>query len=234
MRPPFDSHHRLSSALVFALLWPGCAAPKAPPLDTPIPSGSVSVPTPLARSSDGAGKVAGLGDRAGPAGSARPGGTAQASLSGRPGPGRDSGQSDRPGDKDKARPVPSGTPSKLFLASLPGYQETRITHPLAVTASGLQTGQRLYERYCDGCHGGNGAPDESNSELSRYAMADLRYPLEYRFGSSRREVFRSIAFGTSPDGETATPMPAYQETLSNSEIWELANYVGEKFQAGHY
>lgn len=176
-------------ALALSLLWLGCAAPKAPPLDSPVPVPGTSFSSSPASSSDSLR----LSDQ-----SAAPNGRLQsekgASRQSAGGNGRSESPKEAAPDQEAVRQARRANRN----SSLPGYQETRRMVPLAVTSGGLEQGQRLYQRYCDGCYGSQGAPDDGNAELSRYGMADLRYPLEYRFGADRRDIFRSIAYGTSP------------------------------------
>lgn len=130
---------------------------------------------------------------------------------------RKSRESQVPSPKDFSK-----KPAKKFreFKHLPGYAEVSMKYPLPASPSGLSDGKRLYERYCDSCHGSKGAPVTDNPTLSDFTMVDLRVAPDYRYGTGQRAVFRTIAYGVE-----STPMVSYRATLSDAEMWDLSNYV---------
>jgi mono/diheme cytochrome c family protein len=94
---------------------------------------------------------------------------------------------------------------------------TQVKNPVTVTPEGLATAQKLFEVNCSTCHGPNGAGDgPAAGVLTRKA-----------FDFTDANVMRTIT-----DGELfwkmsagRPPMPPWQDLLSETERWELVNYL---------
>lgn len=89
----------------------------------------------------------------------------------------------------------------------------------------IAKGRKLFEEAgCSTCHGPEGKGDgPSASELRDLwgypvLAADLSRPLKR--GSTARDIYMTLATGL--DG---TPMPSYEASLSQEELWALAHYV---------
>src|SRR5262245_5416426 len=88
-------------------------------------------------------------------------------------------------------------------------------------------GQQAYEKLqCGKCHGtdgrGTGAvttefQDDWNQPLP---AADLTQPWTFRGGATSRDIY--LRFRT---GMAGTPMPSFAEAATDTEMWDLANYI---------
>jgi len=88
-------------------------------------------------------------------------------------------------------------------------------------------GLRVYEKLqCGKCHGSDGrgagavATDFEDDWQQPLHAADLTEPWTFRGGATARDVY--LRFRT---GMMGTPMPSFADTASDSEMWDLANYV---------
>ena len=102
----------------------------------------------------------------------------------------------------------------------PGPQKT--TSPDSVTH-----GRQVYETLqCGKCHGTDGrgtnavATQFVDDENRPLAVANLTEPWEFRGGSTSRDIY--LRFRT---GMAGTPMPSFKESASDTDMWDLANYV---------
>ncbi|GIL15368.1 MAG: hypothetical protein BroJett039_05410 [Chloroflexota bacterium] len=97
--------------------------------------------------------------------------------------------------------------------------------PARVEANGesIARGQQLYqEQQCDGCHGDDGRamvkmPDKKGNPV---IARDLTAPWTFRGGSEPHEIWLRLTHGGAPG-----PMPAYAEKLSDTQRWDVVNYV---------
>ncbi len=102
-----------------------------------------------------------------------------------------------------------------------------IGEPKPPYSESVNNGRRLYiDAKCWDCHGGNGKADGPSSDKLTdewgypIVPADLTVSHNWRGGSRPRDIFRSISVGIG-----GTPMPSYQDALTEDEIWDLANYL---------
>lgn len=103
---------------------------------------------------------------------------------------------------------------------LNGYQEVRRLSPQPPNATTRKSGEELYKQACVFCHGLDGKPLRTDPSLTRYHMADLSRPYLYKYGSTPRALYRSIAFGVP-----APPMGHFKEVYTKQQIWDLVNYI---------
>ena len=88
-------------------------------------------------------------------------------------------------------------------------------------------GKKVYTKLqCDKCHGtdgnGTGAITREFKDDWEYELnaAQLSEPWTFRGGSKPRDIY--LRFRTGMDG---SPMPSYKGTASETDMWNLANYV---------
>lgn len=88
-------------------------------------------------------------------------------------------------------------------------------------------GRQVYDKLqCFGCHGTDGrgadaiATDFADDWGQPLFAADLTQPWTFHGGSTARDVY--LRFRT---GMAGTPMPSFADTASDTEMWDLANYV---------
>ena len=102
-----------------------------------------------------------------------------------------------------------------------------MDNPVPATQASINAGKKVYERLqCAKCHGTDGAgtgavahdlKDEWNYDDPATNLTEL---WTFRGGSSARDIY--LRFRTGLNG---TPMPSYKGTASETEMWNLANYV---------
>jgi mono/diheme cytochrome c family protein len=90
------------------------------------------------------------------------------------------------------------------------------------TADGLARGRAVYDKSCAVCHGADGRamtplPDAKGLPVH---VRDLTAPWTFRGGSRPDEIWMRVTTGLHP-----SPMPAFQQTLSVAERWDVVNYV---------
>jgi mono/diheme cytochrome c family protein len=93
----------------------------------------------------------------------------------------------------------------------------KITNPVAATPESVASGRRTYRRLCALCHGREGKGDGGGAGGGG-VPADLTAG-KWTYGSSDGEIFTVIHDGTSAD------MQGYSEQLSDTDIWNLVNYI---------
>ena len=103
-----------------------------------------------------------------------------------------------------------------------------IAAPPAVSEASIRAGQKIYqEMKCADCHGPGGKGDGPSSATLK---DDWDHPIRpYDFtrgpglmkgGASRQDIYRT--FVTGLDG---TPMPGYEDSMDETERWQLVSYV---------
>jgi mono/diheme cytochrome c family protein len=96
-------------------------------------------------------------------------------------------------------------------------EAAKVQNPVPATPESIAAGRSTYARLCSRCHGVEGKGDGGGAGAGGQP-ADLT-DAEWDFGSSDGEVFFSIHDGTSAD------MEPYAERISDSEIWNLVNFI---------
>ncbi len=122
----------------------------------------------------------------------------------------------QPAGGDKAGAVAWGTPA---MAPRRGGNPlaAQVANPIAATPESVASGRRTYRRMCALCHGAEGKGDGGGAGAGG-VPADLTAG-RWRYGGSDGELFSVIHDGTSAD------MQGYAEQLSDTDIWNLVNYL---------
>ncbi len=92
-----------------------------------------------------------------------------------------------------------------------------INNPVPYSPDSAAAGRRTYVRLCVGCHGPLGKGDGGGAGAGGQP-ADLT-DATWDFGSSDGEIFNVIHEGTSAD------MQGYAERISDTETWNLVNFI---------
>lgn len=94
--------------------------------------------------------------------------------------------------------------------------------PVPSTRDKLEAGRNLYSKNCAACHGPTGLGDgEAGRNLTprpANIAAMRRMPM-----ATDAYLYWTIAEGGQPVGSA---MPAFKQSLSENEIWEIIGYVG--------
>jgi mono/diheme cytochrome c family protein len=93
----------------------------------------------------------------------------------------------------------------------------KLKNPEPQNAESVESGKKLYQRYCASCHGPNGKGD-GGLALSGGEPSDLTDDA-WDYGSTDGEIFVVIRDGVSAD------MLAYKERLNEKQIWQIVNYI---------
>ena len=148
-------------------------------------------------------------------------------------------QSVRQGLYDTAMPAWARILSDAEIADVVAYikglspQFTTPPKPVTIGAGvpsspdSIARGQQVYDKLqCGKCHGSDGRgtgavattfEDEWQRPLR---AADLTEPWTFHGGATSRDVY--LRFRT---GMAGTPMPSFADAASDSEMWDLSNYV---------
>ena len=90
-------------------------------------------------------------------------------------------------------------------------------NPLAGNANALAAGEKLYVGNCLTCHGPNGKGDGPGAAALEKKPADLGARIRTT-GEKDGELFWKISEGRAP-------MITWKATLSETQRWELVNYI---------
>ena len=106
---------------------------------------------------------------------------------------------------------------RLLDASLEGRTEG-LRNPIAANDEvALAAGMSLYGDNCAGCHGGAAGRSQWGSQNF--------YPRVPQFGQDRIEVSPEEAFAAVHDGIRYSGMGAWRGMMSDTEMWQVANFV---------
>ena len=94
-------------------------------------------------------------------------------------------------------------------------EAAKIKNPVAASPESASAGKRVYTRMCSRCHGAEGKGDGTAATAPVPDLTDAQWD----YGSSDGEIFSVIHDGVSAD------MDGYAARLSDTEIWNVVNYV---------
>ncbi len=107
---------------------------------------------------------------------------------------------------------PAGAPHDHWMA--PADAQMR-PNPVKADPASLERGKRLFEVNCVSCHGAGGRGDGPAGQTLKPRPADL---VRMAPGHSDGDFAWKIAEGKAP-------MPGFKVSLSETQIWDLVNYV---------
>lgn len=99
-----------------------------------------------------------------------------------------------------------------------------VPNPVEVDAASIEAGARLYAVNCASCHGETGKGDGPAAEALEKKPSDLHE--DHVQINSDGALFYIITHG-----QPGTPMPAWEDVLSEEERWHVVNFLrtfGEK------
>jgi mono/diheme cytochrome c family protein len=94
-------------------------------------------------------------------------------------------------------------------------EAAKVKNPVAATADSISAGKRVYTRMCSRCHGPAGKGDGSAASAPVPDLTDGQWD----FGGTDGEIFSVVHDGVSAD------MDGYAARLSDTDIWNVVNYV---------
>jgi copper transport protein len=98
-----------------------------------------------------------------------------------------------------------------------------LTNPVLATDESVARGEAIYSANCLVCHGAAGRGDGPGGAGMVPMPADFTAP--HAKAHVDGELFTWVR-----DGKPGTGMPAFGETLSDEEIWDVINYIETEFQ----
>ncbi|MBI2215055.1 MAG: c-type cytochrome [Acidobacteria bacterium] len=106
-------------------------------------------------------------------------------------------------------------------------QPIAIPEPPPHDADSAKKGREVYlQMECHRCHGDQGradgasAPSLVNDAGEPILPADLTKRWTFRGGPARRDIYRTFSTGLN-----GTPMPSYADSLTDTQRWQLVDYV---------
>jgi mono/diheme cytochrome c family protein len=116
---------------------------------------------------------------------------------------------------------PSSTEEKIAMNAVDAWTERRAPDtkdPLAPTEANIAAGAQLYLDHCAGCHG---VPSNPDSPFGR----SFNPPVP-EFFKDAPDMSESQNFYIIQHGIRWTGMPAWGQTLSDTQIWEIVRFLG--------
>jgi mono/diheme cytochrome c family protein len=124
--------------------------------------------------------------------------------------------------KIEADQAPMPLESKLAMAAMDASTERHapdIKNPIQPTEQNLVDGARLYLNHCAGCHG---LPSNRDSQFGRSF-----YPPVPQFFKDAPDMPDNENFYITQHGVRYTGMPAWNKTLSDSQIWTVVTFLSQ-------
>lgn len=90
--------------------------------------------------------------------------------------------------------------------------------PLEVTPVVLKTGEALFKKKCERCHGPEGKGDGPDADPEHMADMDLTNPKRADRNSE------GVVFYKVWNGRKKPKMPAFKEELTKEQVWSLVAY----------
>ncbi|MDJ0806208.1 MAG: cytochrome c [Gammaproteobacteria bacterium] len=101
-------------------------------------------------------------------------------------------------------------------------QEARRLNPIEVSPQSLVRGEALYLENCSRCHGEDGFGDGPQARELRVLPPRLHHATRHYTDGELSYIIR----------KGRDPMPAWEDKLSENELWDLINYL--RFQIGSH
>jgi thiosulfate dehydrogenase len=115
---------------------------------------------------------------------------------------------------------PSFIESKLSMAAVDASTDRRAPeqkNPVSPTEENIAAGAKLYLDHCAGCHGVPSNPDSQ--------FAKSFYPAVPGFFHDAPEMSESANFYIIRHGIRWTGMPAWQNTLNETQTWQVVTFL---------
>jgi cytochrome c oxidase cbb3-type subunit 2 len=116
--------------------------------------------------------------------------------------------------------------SRYFREDIPGMPIALGTAP-EMTVERIDRGKQMFAKAgCADCHGSGGYGDGFAAKGMEDSFGvpirprNFHLPFEFKRGRTLRDIAWTVQTGN--DG---TPMPSFHGTLTNSQVWDVANYV---------
>jgi mono/diheme cytochrome c family protein len=113
--------------------------------------------------------------------------------------------------------LPMWQPAALAQRRGGNPEAAQIQNPAAATPASIAAGKRWYMQFCESCHGPSGQGDGTAAGADQ--PSDLSDGV-WDFGSSDGEIFTVIR-----DGVSGKDMRPFAERLSETDIWNVVNFV---------
>jgi cbb3-type cytochrome c oxidase subunit III len=94
-------------------------------------------------------------------------------------------------------------------------EAAKIKNPVPASAESVSAGKRVYTRMCSRCHGSEGKGDGTAASAPVPDLTDAQWD----YGGSDGEIFAVVHDGVSTD------MEGYAARLSDTDIWNVVNFV---------
>ncbi len=127
----------------------------------------------------------------------------------------------------------SNNPDSLFLSRYIQYlrgnipeQYAGLTNTLSVSTVNISNGKRLYQMQCMACHGKTGDGNGLAGTQLTPSPANLTFTRKLPLATDSF-YFWTISEGGKPFGSA---MPAFEERLSDDEIWQITHYINTGFK----
>jgi copper transport protein len=115
-----------------------------------------------------------------------------------------------------------GSRQLVEATNTPPPQQATATSPLPADAASIQRGRNVYIANCAACHG----PDGDPADAALGEQAAPRALAHSVAGMSEGELAWTITVGRA-----GTRMPAFADTLSENDRWDLVNYLRDQWRA---
>ena len=120
----------------------------------------------------------------------------------------------------------AGQPSAALLGSwtAPPFAKFK-KNPIPESASSIAAGHTIFTDNCEACHGANGKGDGPTASCLNPPPANLTAAAVWKQGEGA--IYWKITNGHSP-------MPAFGQSLTKAQRWNVINYMHKNFDpAGH-
>jgi mono/diheme cytochrome c family protein len=101
-----------------------------------------------------------------------------------------------------------------------------VQNPVKPTSAGLKDAQALYQKNCGICHGPKGASNGAAAGSLPQKPANFT-DAKMMQKATDGELFWKMTTGRAP-------MPSWQDKLTDTQRWELVNYLRKLTQEGKY
>ena len=116
--------------------------------------------------------------------------------------------------------ITGATPMASWLAQFSAPPETQVgANPIPATADSIELGSLIYQQHCAVCHGPTGAGNGPQAATLNPKPANLRVHLAPGLHSDAQ------IFAWLTNGLPNTAMPAFGDTLSADQRWNVLNYI---------